>query len=402
MESVNRNLSLDVYLPSEERDQYQQVLGSIRRYRAACRQLYSTLLLGQQAGATITESEENGLRVTPANDRAKLVLAAAMGSAKIEKGEKVKGEGQQYLVNVGAAMAYELRQLFFAELYPNAKSFVWDSARRDVQTAWTAADPEHPRATRGWLTLQGARGPAQFNRRAIGLPVATARPKLSGNTLTLHWDKDIGEVEFRIPRLDSARYWVWRAVRDGEDGWKLGTLYLGECDGKLKAILSYSKPSRPESLDPTRVLRVQWSTERESFLRVVGPDGEQTYGSLSAEYAVGRLQQLLATRQNLELRKGACGNPNDTWGHRKGWKRIQEILSNNTGMRERLASDLNHAWTRYIVERAVAWRCGMVEVESLPADLFGQPWGWFQWKERLRYKAAERGIAVAYLPPVVE
>lgn len=401
MEPLNRNLSIEVYLPAESRDQYQAVLNSIRRYRAACRQLYSTLLLGQQAGATITESEDNGLRITPQNDRAKLVLGAALGSAKIEKGEKIKGEGQQYLVNIGAALAYELRSLFFAELYPEARSFVWDSARRDVQTAWTARDPEHPKASRGWLTLQGARGPAQFNRRAIGLPSATARPVLAGNTLTLHWDKCLGAVEFRIPRLDSARYWIWRAVRDGEDGWGLGTIYLGERDGKLKVILSYSRPARPETLDPGRVLRVSWAADRESFLRVQGPDGEQTYGSLSAEYAVGRLLQLLATRQDLERRKGACGNPNDTWGHRKGWKRIQEILSNNTDMRERLASDLNHAWTRYIVERAVAWRCGTVEVEPLLADLFGQPWGWHQWKERLKYKAAERGIVVTYLEPVV-
>src|SRR5262245_40933716 len=156
---VTRSLSVDVVVADELR---QPVVNAIRRYRAACRQLYAVLLLSQQAGAEIVETDEV-LRVLPKNEAAKAVLASALG----------KG---------GKALGYELRDWFRQELYPQSLSFVWDSARRDVAAVWTAADPEHPRATRGYLALQGARGIAQFARRGLGFPLATARPKLAGHT----------------------------------------------------------------------------------------------------------------------------------------------------------------------------------------------------------------------------
>jgi hypothetical protein len=159
-----RSLRLDLAVDGDQR--YQPILDSIRRYRAACRQLFAVLGLAQAATARIEEAQSS-LRLQPASDAAKLALAAALGAARIDKGERVRGEGQSYQVQVGSGLGYELRDYFQQSLYPDALSFVWDSARRQVISHWTAGDAEFPQASRGWLVLQGGRGLAEFRRVGI-------------------------------------------------------------------------------------------------------------------------------------------------------------------------------------------------------------------------------------------
>lgn len=395
-ESVTRSVSIDLFVPDEQR---QSVLNSVRHYRLCCRDVYAALLLAQTAGAEI-EDIEGAMRLKPQSDQAKLALAAALGVARITPGDREKGNGQSFTVNVGSAMAYECRAWVLQQLFPTAMSFVWDSLRRDVVTVWTSRDPEHTQATRGWLALQGARGVAQFQRRGIGFPTATARPKLAGNTLTLKWDRELGAVEFRIPRLDGGRYYVWRALRDGDEGWKLGTVYLGERDGKLYAVLSHDRPAQAASVDAERVCTVRFGDTQEGFLRIVGPDGAQTYDSISAESAVAAMERLRVHRDKQEKRRAACGNPRRPWGHRKGWLANQDVLTRCTLQRDRLQKDVNHCWSRWAVSRAVSWRCGKLVVEAMPADLFGHSWSWAtQFRMFLAYKAEEVGIELVLGKP---
>lgn len=393
MEVVTRGMSLDVFAPDEQR---QAILDGIRRYRAACREMYGVLLAASAAGAEIIQSEK-GVQLKPSNDRAAVVLAAALDRAAVAKTKGQRGEGVTYTVSgSGAALGYDLRPWFTNTLYPDSLAFVFDSARRDVETVWKSGDPEFPKAKRGWLALQGARGVAQFQRRGIGCPVATARPKLAGHTLTLKWDRAIGPVVLALGKLDGGRYYPWKCLRDDTPGWKLGTVYLNERAGRLFAVLSYSRPAVAADVDPQRVCAVRWSDTPAAFLQIVGPDGMTTADSLSALDALGWLVRLRVTRERLEARKAACGNPRAPWGHRKGWRANVDVLGRNTASRELQQRDANHAWTRRIVTRARDWRCGVIRLREPAAELFGHPWGWHQFKEFLRYKATECGIEVAY------
>ena len=387
-EPVQRSVTLDVFATDERR---QDVLNSIRKYRAVCRQVYATLLLAQTAGASV-EEHETGPRLKPDGDGSKLALAAALGSAKIERGKKTKGEGQEYKVQIGSGLAYELREYVRKELWPTALSYVWDSIRRDVTTVWTSKDPEHTQAKRGWLALQGARGIAQFNWRGIGIPVATGRPKLERDLLALKWDHEIGSLTFKLPRLDGGRYFVWKNLRDGSDGWELGTIYLNERDGKLKVTMTYTKPASVAQVDPKRVCRVKLVADKETLLRIVGPDGAATYDTIASADV---LAWLVRRRQQKELReaeRSACGAPRRDWGRRKGWNCAQRIIAKLTLRREQGVKNHNHAWARRIVARATAWRCGRIEINKVPDDLAGYPWKWQQLVDFITYKSQERGI----------
>ncbi len=378
---MQRSLKIDLFATDEQR---QPVLNSIRRYRHAARQCYAALLTAQVAGASLVETSET-LSLKPDNDRAKIVLAAALDHAKITKGEKVKGEGTPYAVSAGSGAGYEMREWFLRDLMPTAMSFVWDSCRRDIVTVWTSRDPEHVRASRGWLAMQGARGTAQFMRRGIGFPVATGRPKLTHHELKLKWDREIGEIGFRVGRLDPGRYYPWKCLCDGDDGWNLGTIFLSERDGQLFATVTYERPESAANVDHERTLKVVVSA---SALSIEGPTGEQDVISLSD--ALGMLSRLKSQRERWEQRRGAAGSVNKPWGFRKAWHGAQTHLDRVTLLRTRFCTDCNHAWTRRIVSRAQDWRCGKVIV-TLPDDeksVIGSdhPWAWSQFEDHLKYK----------------
>lgn len=231
----SRSMKIDLFVADNLR---QPVLDSIRRYRAACRKMFSLLGLSQTAGANL---DENG-RIKPKTDQAKIIAACSLGTATSEVSYGKKGEGNNYLVKIGKISNYEMRPWFFEELYPTARGFVFDSARQDITVAWNALDPEITKATRGWLTMQGERGFAQFRRRGIGLPATTAKPELHNHTLSLDWDRNLGSIDFKLDNLDGGRYTVWKRLRDRLDGYSLGTIYLSENDGKLFATISYSLP----------------------------------------------------------------------------------------------------------------------------------------------------------------
>lgn len=387
-DSQNRSLSLEVFVADELR---QRVINSVRAYRAACRQCYGVLLACQAAGGEVIQTEET-VQLKPASDAAGAVMAAAVKGA-VTKTLLGKRKGVSYTVKGGKGLAYDLRTYVLQDLLPSALGFVWDSLRRDIITVWQSRDPEFPKASRGWLALQGVRGIAQFQRRAIGCPVATAKPKLTGDTISLKWDREIGSVDFKLPRLDPGRYYVWKSIRDRTEGWSLGTVYLGEIDGQLRISLSYSRPAKSPAVDPERICSVTVDQTGEMLFAL--SDGNGNIDAIQGTDVRVWLKFMHARTVALEGRRAACGNPRAPWGHRRGWLANQGVLSRHTGQRERGATDRNHAWTRRIVQRAIDWRCGKVRLTGLPVEeLYQFPWAWSAFRNFLAYKGKDHGIVV--------
>jgi hypothetical protein len=400
-----RSMTVDVFV---DKEQIQAIRDSIARYRAGCRQLFAVLGLAQAAGAAIG-GDEDQLRITPGNDRAKLILAASLDSAAIERGDKEKGEGQAWTVKVGAGAAYELREYFRAQLYPTALSFVWDSARRQVWNRWTAKDPEFTRAGRGWLVLQGARGLAWFRGVGIEFPQATARPKLHGRSATLKWDSELGPIVLDLLKrsdgrgLDPGRWYIWKQVRDGE--WKAGTVILNERDGRLRLSVSYypelgAKPA----LDERRRLSVRLAGAIPGR-PALSLECEDDQDLIQLVDAVRKLTELRLQRGFWEERRASAGSPSRPWGNRRAWNAVQTHLDRVTIQRLHFANDCNHAWARRIATRAAYWRTGAVDL-VLPADrlLGGHTWPWDQLQNFLRYKLREAGatLTVSQESPVEE
>lgn len=359
---MKRSIKLDIIAPADMR---QKIIMSIRHYRTVCRQVYSACAMAKMASAAVQFTGDT-ITVKPLPNSETELLTA------------VFGRNPQ-------------RTLTKNDMLPTALSFVWDSARRDVQSRWAARDPEFVKATRGWLTLNGARDFARFNRIGIGCPVATANPKFEEHKLRLKWDHELGEIEFTVPRLDSGRYYIYKCIRDNAPGWKCGTVYLNERDGRVFLSLSFDRPVDQTDLEPERKLTVEFTDSIESFIKIAGPDGAQSHDAISAAEAVAWLNELKTIRGKYETRRAAAGNPLKPWGSSDQWRGVQSRLSKNTERRSNGVQTRNHLWTRRITERAAAWRCGVVCVVGIPENLFGHPWQWYQFAQFLTYKINEIG-----------
>jgi hypothetical protein len=361
-----RSTKIQIIPPADRR---QEILDSIRLYRHVCRQIFAASALAEIAGGTIGWSEKNGekfLNISTERESIKNLLKEVYG-----------GEHSLHL--------YELRNFVRSDLAPNFLSFVWDSARRDVSSRWIARDPEI-KATRGWLTVQGARGLAFFNHIGIGCPRATARPDLHEHCLNIKWDHSIGSVEFKIPKLDGGRYVIWKNLRDNTEGWRLGTIYLNERDGKCFLVVSYERPDPVADIDNSRILTVTVNEAHEEYITASCENKRFTGEKVSVVDALNWLARLDCVRLRYERQLAAAGRD------KKSRAVIVKKLNSLTEKRANGQKTFNHLWTRRLVAHAVRTGCGTIVVQRMPErEMAGHPWGWNQFENFLRYKISEFG-----------
>lgn len=359
-------LNLDLYAPSLEVKK--AVRSSIKLYRSTAARVFSALALSEFAGSEL-QDKDGDIRLKPVSKHARAILTLTM---------------RKY----GKALAYSCRQWVLDEIAPTWKSFVWDSLRRDVSTAWRSHDPEFPKVTRGWLILQAGRGLAQFRRRGIGFPAMVGKAKIAGRAITMEWDREIGPVQFRVPnKMDSGSWAVWRRIESGE--WPVGTVYLTERDGKLRLHATYRRPSKPQEVDASSVLEVKLPDESSPDIRLV--DGEEVVVIQTAgAYAVlGRLRSQMS---KLEDERGSAGSPVRQWGTRKIFKGAQNKVHRITNRRTLSCADWNHQWSRRIAGEAVRRKCGIVKIPSKGGNIRDETWPWNQLVEDCKYKVKMVGV----------
>ena len=368
--TTDNTQALSLVLPVSAGDRQQAVGDSIRAVRAAGRQVYACLFAAQAAGAEIQWGES--LSVKPNNERAKAILAAAMGKS-------------------GKAPVYECRQYVLEYLLPDCLSFVWDQFRADVWTKWKAHDPQFPTATSGWLALQGVRRLAVFAGLGIGFPKATARPKLAEHRLTLKWDREMGPVELHLGTLDPGRWRTWRMVVSGD--WPHGTIRLSERDGKLFAVVPFQRPCVQADVSADKLLAVHVAEDGRS-LQIVG-QGQHEHDRLDLIEARDWLARLAGQRAAWERRKAAMGSPRRPWGMPRQYRGIQGHLAKVTATRDNGQRSRNHAWARRIITRAADWGCGTVTIaQPETSELCGHPWRWPELMAAAAYKGKLLGIKV--------
>lgn len=354
-------------------DVYEKVLTSIRFHRAIVRKIYTTYTIAAMAGSEFKWEKD---KFTVEQKGTEKILEHLFNGKKDDN-----------------PPMYQIRPWVREELAPTWFSHTWDSARTCAVKSWTAKDPEITNVSRGWLVTQGARQIARFNHIGIELPVMSSRPQLQGHSLILKWDKEIGPVEFRVGRLEGSRFQVWEALRDKREGWILGTIFLNEHEGKIKATITYTKPLKSADVDPSQVLDVEFTDDPANFITCYTKSNVFKADKISVEEAVGWLQAVQISSQKQSAERKAVGNPYKRWGSKKLWKGSIQRLKRVTLRRTNGQQTRSHLWTRRIVEHALRARCGVIHVLNMPEKtLFGHPWAWSQFQNFLDYKAAEQGI----------
>jgi IS605 OrfB family transposase len=382
---------------------------SLALFRHVCRQAFAVYGMAAAAGAEIIEREKKRkgetlteIVLNPSNDRAKHVLAELFDHKK-KDGEYYKPQG------------YELRP-WLISLAPTCRTFVADLALRKAIERWKAKDPQFTQARRGYLVLQGAREVGRFGRVGITLPLNQCRPEWSDRGVTVDWDREIGRVKFRLPRLDQGRWRVWEKVRSGE--YPPGSITLTtNKHGGPRLLIPYTVPTADHDLDFKRVLEVAFDTDDPSACfkaKLVG--GRRTivddirHDELSAVAALAGIDRLKAQQDKCERERSACGNRrarNRGEGHPKAFRAISRRTARLTKARTNTVRTWNHTWAARLVHLAVQYAAGNLVVADLPANksiegapashLFGRPWAWSEFQNILKSKAAAAGVAVTIM-----
>jgi transposase len=372
---VKRSTRFDLIAPD---DKYREIIASIRLYRAMCRKAFAACAMAEIGGATISQ-KNGGFSLKPDTDASKKILAAAFDK-----------EGKVHLYQLRDFILYgEVPKLEGTDI-PTWAPFVWDQLRIIVSSTWKARDPSIG-LTKGYLVMQGARGLSLFQNRGIGIP-SQQKPEISEHTLRLKWDKQIGGIDFKLGRLDGGRYHVWKCLRDKIEGWKLGTLYLSENDGKICVTICYERPAKIIEGEG-KAMELAFGNEVDSFIGISG-FGKKV--SFSVAGVAASLEQIKIRKGKWEERAKADRRMQTWKGRRSKDTPAMTVLKNNTIKRENFIKDINHVWTRKIIETAKQKGCIEISVENIPSDFFGEPWQWAQFKLFLEYKASECGIKIIY------
>jgi len=362
---VKRSTKIDIIPPADKR---QEIINSIRLYRAACRKAYSACSNAEMAGAEII-CNDNDIKIKPNNESAKQILELAFGVT-------------------GKAHLYQVR-IWIRDLHPTWMSIVPESIHRDiVSPRWRAKDPEFPKATRGYLTLNGARAHASFMR--VGIYFKNTVPKIRADRrcISLKWDYDIGEVDFNIPKLDGSRYGIWKNLCEQKEGWKPGGMFLSEKDGKLFLVLSFECPDPIADIDKEKTLTVTINKEEpENYITSSCENKRFTSDKISVLDAVNWLDKLNIVREKYLKQLAAAGiNKRRNKHHKIVAKKMETQSTKRTNGQK----SFNHLWTRRIIQHAVRTKCGTIVLSGLPEkEMLGHPWGWYQFREMLKYKITE-------------
>lgn len=395
----------NVLVSTEREEDKIPVTEWLKKYRGVARKMFGIITLADAASAKISDMG-NTCKITPKGLKSKQILEILFDKEGFKK------------------RFYALREFVRDELLETAHSYVWDSIREDVTSAYSAIDPYLLKKTgkkmsRQWLILNGARRLARFHSLPLSVPKLTGAAKLYPHCVEIVWDNVLGPIKFKIDRLDPVNWATWQKIVSGE--WPHGTIKLNEWERtvttdtrnpptqeqrkvrvhQLRLSIPYEKPESDSGLNPSRTMTAE-----------ITPDGfvlkfsEDTRDSIGFEHAFSGLNRYEARKNALEARRRACGSPVMPWGDRHGWGHEQVILDRVTFQREGFVKDVNHAWSRRIASRAESWNCGAVKVvfpkpsEEVRVGRF--PWAWFQFKQFVEYKVKELGGSIEFVEPKPE
>lgn len=367
--TLNRSMTFDLKVDNDKDGIiHRKVVNSIRLYRSVCRKVYSMTAMARIAIADIRITKGGYVKVEDNQTTDLKLLSEAFG-------------------------ANPSRQINLQEFCPTALAFFWASAIGDVTSRWRSRDPEFAGVPRSVLTLNGIRDLAWFNHIGIGMPRLTARPDLYEKSISVKWDHEIGKVDFSFPKkLDSSRYWIWKNLRDNNEEWGLGTIYLNEDEGKLKMTISYSIPEKEKKLNLDKVVLIEFTSDPDNFITCYVDGGNMGEADkISAVEALGWLEKLLLLNNKFKDRASAVGNSRKAWGSKKLKAVANECRERVTKKRENGEKYRNHLWTRRIISFCQRHSAGTIKLINVPDGLLGHPWGWYQFRHDLKYKIEEVG-----------
>ena len=386
-----------------------EIMNAMRVHRYAASTAASRLFMAEQACAVIIKDDESGwLKITP----------TTYETGKIQAEGKRKGKPQlapnsrkllEFAFGKDSVLLGEGMIDWVKSLYPQGyRNDLPEAAMASVRSAWLAKDTKQPKMKRGYAAQQGASSVPALMR--IPLPFRPGRAyEIYPHEVKLSWKS--GEwVNLNVPKLEPHQWIVWEKVCSGE--WPAGAVALRvDEEGDFRLDVPYKRPrSIARDVSPDRRCEVDITSNPEEALRMGVTKGhervldDKLHDEISAEAALEILDRKAVQQDKIERMRGSCGSR---------WER--KIGSGNpaafdaiSARGRRIAKERATAckvwcrtWVARIVNDALRWRCGEIEVKNLPKKVRDDPksgglcmrtWPWSEFMGFLKQRCYYSGI----------
>lgn len=157
-------------------------------------------------------------------------------------------------------------------------------------------------------------------------------------------------------------------------------------------------PERSATLDPEKIMGVDLGIACVAYMGFTFCEDRFSIGRSEVEAFRGRTE---ARKRALQRQGKFCGDGRIGHGYAT---RNKPALQLSDAIR-RFRDTANHKYSRYIVQKAIDFGCGTIQMEDLKdmkgaADnKFLRDWTYFDLRQKIKYKAEEHGIALVLVNP---
>ena len=158
------------------------------------------------------------------------------------------------------------------------------------------------------------------------------------------------------------------------------------------------EPEAPTALDPERIMGVDLGINCVAYMGFNFCDDRFYIGRSEVEAFRKRTE---ARKRDLQRQGKYCGDGRIGHGYKT---RNKPVLSISDAIR-RFRDTANHKYSRYIVQKALEYGCGTIQMEdlkdfhNLTSNKFLRDWTYYDLRQKVEYKAREMGIDIKFVNP---
>jgi len=219
-------------------------------------------------------------------------------------------------------------------------------------------------------------------------------------------DHDIKMVNFIIDSLDTSQKSILKKIISGV--YKQGTAQIQEDKkGKWYLTISFSFEPNILELDKNKILGIDLGLVNTSVMQVFDQNTQQ-WDKISWNECVINGKEIMFFRQKLDARKRQIQIASKIVGNGRighGTKTRMKPLTDIGDKVARFKDTYNHKVSKYIVDFAIKYNCGTIQMENLSgfseqqSEKFLKNWAYHDLQTKIQYKCEEKGIKFILIDP---
>lgn len=271
-----------------------------------------------------------------------------------------------------------------------------------IQKAWQKYTSSKREVLRGDMSIPSYKGdqPILVNKKGMKITSISASKWTVEFTLfsqELKKAEQVGNVIFEVKAHDNTQRTIMERVVSG--AYSLSQCQIIYDRPKWFFYLSYGFEPEAAEVDPEKILGVDMGN---AFAVFAASAGEYKSFDIPGKEAIAAIRQLEARRRDKQRQARYPGEGRIGHGTLKRTDAVYQERDRISNMQD----TLNHRWSKALVDFAVQNGYGTIQMEDLSGvkkselgNKYLRHWTYYALRQKIEYKAKEKGIVVQKVPP---